>query len=243
VKLVRFVADRATHAGCLEDGYVQAGGKRWPLAGVKLLAPCEPTKIVCVGRNYAAHAAELGNAPPAEPMLFLKPPSAVNHPYAPIVFPPQSRQVDFEGELGVVIARRCKRVSRESAAEVIRGYTVVNDVTARDLQRTDGQWARAKGFDTFAPIGPCIATDVDPTRLRIVTRLNGEVRQDCATSELIFDVALLLEYITAAFTLEAGDVIATGTPSGVGPMRVGDTVQVEIEGIGVLENRVVAFKA
>ena len=203
-------------------------------------APCTPSKIIGVGRNYAGHAAELNNPLPPEPLLFFKPPSALNHHEGDIPYPPQSRQVDYEGELGVVIGARCKNVSRARAHEVIAGYTVCNDVTARDLQRTDGQWARATGFDGFAPIGPCIASGIDPAALRLQTRVNGVVRQDASTKDLVFGVPALIEYISAAFTLEVGDVILTGTPAGVGPVRVGDVIEVEIEEIGVLRNRIVA---
>lgn len=226
-------------AGGIEGDEAVLDGGRFPLGEVTLLAPCTPTKIIGVGRNYADHAAELGNPLPKEPLLFLKAPSALNDPDGAIVYPPQSSRVDYEGELAVVIGRRCRDVSRAGAAEVILGYTICNDVTARDLQDTDGQWARAKGFDTFAPLGPCIVTGLDPAGLRVRTRLNDALKQDCPTSKLIFDVPALIEYISAAFTLEAGDVIATGTPSGIGPMQPGDVVTVEIEGIGALTNHVV----
>ena len=225
--------------GIIDGDAVIAGDARHALSSVRLLAPCVPTKIVCVGRNYLDHAREMGNALPDKPLLFFKPPSAVIGAGADIVYPPQSSRVDYEGELAIVIARRCKNVSRAEALDVVSGYTILNDVTARDLQSTDDQWARAKGFDTFAPLGPCIAQGLDPGRLRIRTTLNGELRQDSSTEMLIFDVPTLIEYITAAFTLEPGDVIGTGTPSGIGPMQPGDEVRVEIEGIGVLSNRVV----
>jgi 2-keto-4-pentenoate hydratase/2-oxohepta-3-ene-1,7-dioic acid hydratase in catechol pathway len=226
-------------AGRIEGDEAVLDGGRFPLGEVKLLAPCTPSKIIGVGRNYADHAAELGNELPKEPLLFLKAPSALNDPDGAIVYPPQSSRVDYEGELAVVIGRRCHNVSKSSAADVILGYTICNDVTARDLQQTDGQWARAKGFDTFAPLGPHIVTGLDPAGLRVRTRLNAELKQDCPTSKLIFDVPTLIEYISAAFTLEPGDVIATGTPSGIGPMQPGDVVAVEIEGIGTLTNHVV----
>jgi 2-keto-4-pentenoate hydratase/2-oxohepta-3-ene-1,7-dioic acid hydratase in catechol pathway len=239
MKTIRFFADGVVHAGTIEGDSAMSGTRRWPLASVKLLAPVVPSKIIGVGRNYADHAAELGNELPKEPLLFLKAPSALNDPDSDIVYPKQSARVDYEGELAVVIGRRCKNVARAHAAEVIAGYTICNDVTARDLQQSDGQWARAKGFDTFAPLGPCIVSDLDPAALRITTVLNGQIKQDCPTSKLIFDVPALIEYISAAFTLEPGDVIATGTPSGVTPMQRGDTVSVSIEGIGTLANRVV----
>jgi len=232
--------DGAPRDGILEGTDVVAGGSRIALASVKLLAPCAPTKIVCVGRNYADHAKELGSTPPAEPLLFFKPPSAVIGPGDDIVYPRQSERVDYEGELAAVIGRRCRDVSPENARDFVRGFTVFNDVTARDLQRTDDQWARAKGFDTFASIGPCIVDDVDPSKLRIRTTLNGEVKQDAPTSLMLVDVWSLIAFASAAFTLEPGDVLATGTPSGVGPMRPGDVVSVEIDGIGKLTNRVVS---
>jgi len=232
--------DGAPRDGILEGTDVVAGGSRIALGSVKLLAPCAPTKIVCVGRNYADHAKELGSTPPAEPLLFFKPPSAVIGPGDDIIYPRQSRRVDFEGELAAVIGRRCRDISPEKARDFVRGFTVFNDVTARDLQRTDDQWARAKGFDTFASIGPCIVDDVDPSKLRIRTTLNGDVKQDAPTSLMLVDVWSLVAYASAAFTLEPGDVIATGTPSGVGPMQPGDVVSVEIDGIGKLTNRVVS---
>lgn len=243
MKLIRFAADDRIHNGTLENGYAVADGAHWPLERIALLVPCLPSKIIGVGRNYADHAAEMGNPLPKEPLLFFKAPSALNDPDGDIVYPRQSRRVDYEGELAVVIGRRCRDVPKSRALEVVQGYTICNDVTARDLQESDGQWARAKGFDTFAPLGPCIVTDLDPGSTRVRTRLNGTVKQDCPTDKLIFDVASLIEYISAAFTLEPGDVIATGTPSGVGPMQPGDEVSVEIEGIGTLTNRVVRPRA
>ncbi len=235
----RFRFDGAEFSGTVEGDEVVAPGCRKRLGDVRLLAPCLPSKIVCVGRNYAEHAAELGNALPPDPLLFFKPPSAVIGPGDDIVYPVQSKHVEFEGELGVVIGRRCRRVARTEALDYVLGYTVVNDVTARDLQRSDVQWARAKGFDTFAPIGPYIVSGLEWRGRRIRTSLNGVVRQDASTASMIFDVPSLIEYASAAFTLEPGDVIATGTPSGVGPMVGGDIVSVEIEGIGALTNQVV----
>ena len=232
--------DGAPRDGLLEGTDIVAGGSRVTLASVRLLAPCVPTKIVCVGRNYADHAKELGSTPPAEPLLFFKPPSAVIGPGDDIVYPRQSRRVDYEGELAAVIGKRCRDASPEQARDFVLGFTVFNDVTARDLQRTDDQWARAKGFDTFASIGPCIVDGVDPSELRIRTMLNGDVMQDAPTSLMLFDVWTLIAYASAAFTLEPGDVLATGTPNGVGPMQPGDVVSVEIEGIGTLTNRVVS---
>ncbi len=211
-----------------------------PLDQAHLLPPVTPSKIVCVGRNYRAHAEELGNQVPREPLLFLKPPSALLAPGGRIRLPRQSERVDFEGELAVVIGRRASQIGpKEDVRKYIRGFTILNDVTARDLQKTDGQWARAKGFDTFCPIGPVVTDEVDPAAgMGVVTRLNGEVQQEGSTRDLIFPVDALVRYISAAMTLMPGDVIATGTPSGVGPMHDGDEVEVIIEGIGTLRNTV-----
>jgi 2-keto-4-pentenoate hydratase/2-oxohepta-3-ene-1,7-dioic acid hydratase in catechol pathway len=194
-----------------------------------------------VGRNYREHAAELGNAPPAEPLIFLKPVSALAAHGDAILYPPISARVDYEGELGVVVGRRARRVKREDAAEYVYGYTCVNDVTARDLQQKDGQWTRAKGFDTFCPVGPWIVPrdEVRFDELRVRTFLNGEKRQDASVREMIFPVDRIIEFVTEFMTLEPGDLIATGTPAGVGPMEAGAVVRVEIEGLGALENRVV----
>jgi 2-keto-4-pentenoate hydratase/2-oxohepta-3-ene-1,7-dioic acid hydratase in catechol pathway len=220
---------------------VQFTGERLPLADVRLLAPVIPrSKIVGVGRNYADHAAEFGQVVPEEPLLFLKPNTAVIGPGDAIVLPRQSHEVHFEGELAVVIGKLCRDVPPERAADVIFAYTVGNDVTARDLQRTDDQWARAKGFDTFCPLGPWLETELDPADLALRTAVNDEVKQDVRTSKLIFDIPTLVAYISAAFTLLPGDVILTGTPAGVGPIVAGDWVEVTVEGIGTLENRVVS---
>ncbi|MFZ5852554.1 MAG: fumarylacetoacetate hydrolase family protein [Actinomycetota bacterium] len=216
-------------------------GERHPLAAARLLAPVIPrSKVVCVGRNYAEHAAELGNEVPAEPLLFLKPNTAVVGPGDAIVYPPQSREVHFEGELAVVIGRLCRDVPPERVGDVVFGYTCANDVTARDLQRRDGQWARAKGFDTFCPLGPWVETNLDVSDLAVTTTLNGELRQAGRTSALVHDVASLVAYVSAAMTLLPGDVLLTGTPAGVGAMEVGDEVSVTVEGIGTLTNRVVS---
>lgn len=210
-----------------------------PVAVTRLLAPVLPTKIVAVGLNYRDHAREMGFELPSEPLMFLKPASSVIGPSEAIVYPPQSERVDYEAELAVVIGRRCRKVQPEQAAEHILGYTCLNDVTARDLQARDGQWTRAKSFDTFAPLGPWIETAIpDPHNLNIILRLNDTVKQSSNTANLIFSVFELVGRISAVMTLEPGDVIATGTPSGIGPMQRGDTVRVEIEGIGVLENTV-----
>jgi 2-keto-4-pentenoate hydratase/2-oxohepta-3-ene-1,7-dioic acid hydratase in catechol pathway len=213
-----------------------------PLASVTLLAPVVPSKIVCIGRNYREHAAELGNEVPKEPLLFLKAPSSVIAPGEAIVAPALSERVDFEGELAVVIGRRASRIRpAEDVRPYIRGYTIVNDVTARDLQKSDGQWSRAKGFDTFCPMGPIVTDEIDPAAgVTVETRLNGEIKQHGTTLDLIFDIPTLLRHITAAMTLMPGDVIPTGTPAGVGPMKPGDRVEVSVEGIGTLANPVIA---
>ncbi len=213
-----------------------------PLAELKLLAPVVPSKIVCVGRNYADHAAELGNDVPKEPLLFLKPPSSVIGPGDAIRMPALSKRVDYEAELAVVIGKQCRNIGPdEDVRQYIRGYVCVNDVTARDLQKSDGQWSRAKGFDTFCPTGPVVTDEIDPVGGVVVTcRLNGAVKQQGTTLDLIFPIADLLRYITAAMTLYPGDLIPTGTPAGVGRMQAGDSVEAEVEGIGVLTNPVEA---
>lgn len=220
---------------------LQFTGERIPLDEARLLAPVIPrSKVVGVGRNYAEHAAELGNEVPPAPLLFFKPNTSVVGPDDPIVLPPQSSDVHYEGELAIVIGRVCRDVPRERVPEVIFGYTCANDVTARDLQRSDGQWARAKGFDSFCPLGPWLATGLDATDLRVTTRRGGETLQDGRTSQFVHDIPSLVEYISAAFTLLPGDVILTGTPAGVGPLAAGDRIEVEIEGIGTLTNPVVS---
>ncbi|MEW6447187.1 MAG: fumarylacetoacetate hydrolase family protein [Bacillota bacterium] len=210
-----------------------------PLKDLKVLAPCTPGKIVCVGLNYRDHAKELGYALPDEPVLFIKPPTAVIGPDESIIYPSVSRQVDYEAELAVVIGKTAKRVRAGQAADYILGYTCGNDVTARDLQKKDGQWTRAKSFDTFCPLGPYIVTDLDPRNCEISLYVNGERKQHSTTSELIFDVYYLVSFISYIMTLHRGDIILTGTPSGVGPLKPGDEVVVEVEGIGRLKNRVV----
>ncbi|MEM0350325.1 MAG: fumarylacetoacetate hydrolase family protein [Archaeoglobaceae archaeon] len=213
----------------------------FPLSAVKFLPPAKPSKIVAVGLNYVDHANELGMPIPEEPIIFLKPPSAVIGDGDPIIIPNITKRVDYEGELAVVIKKRCKNVSKEDAMEFVLGFTCFNDVTARDIQARDGQWTRAKSFDTFAPIGPYIAELEDVSKLKIVTRVNGEIRQKSNTSNMIFDVPNLIEFISSIMTLEPMDIIATGTPAGVGMLRKGDVVEVEIEKIGVLRNFVVDF--
>jgi len=220
-----------------------------PLDDLHLLPPVTPSKILCVGRNYRDHAAELGNDVPTEPLLFLKPPSALLGPKGTIRMPAISNRVDYEGELGIVIGRRCYRIGPdEDVRPYIRGYVCVNDVTARDIQKSDGQWTRGKGFDTFCPVGPIVSDEIDPvgfadkapSPVTITTRLNSVVRQQGSTRDLIFPIADLLRYITATMTLEPGDLIPTGTPAGVGAVQPGDRIQVEIDGLGVLENQFAA---
>lgn len=205
----------------------------------RLVAPILPSKVIAVGRNYADHARELGNEVPTTPMIFLKPSTSVIGPGEPIPLPWQSEQVDHEAELAVVIGRMCRDVPVERVPEVVLGYTCANDVTARDLQRSDGQWGRAKGFDGFCPLGPWIVTDLEPDALAIECTVNGEVRQSGTTGEMVFDVPELVSWISSVMTLLPGDVIVTGTPAGIGPLRAGDDVRVSIEGIGTLMNPVV----
>jgi 2-keto-4-pentenoate hydratase/2-oxohepta-3-ene-1,7-dioic acid hydratase in catechol pathway len=214
------------------------------LSAVRLLAPVIPrSKVVAIGRNYAAHAAELGNEAPEEPMMFLKPNTSVVGPGDQVFYPPQTQRLDYEGELAVVIGRICRDVPPEQATDVIFGYTIANDVTARDLQSKDGQWTRAKGFDSFCPLGPWMETDLDPQSfadgVSIQTHLNGDLVQDGTTKDLIFDIPTLVAHISSVMTLLPGDVILTGTPEGIGPMQVGDEVEVSIAGLGALTNTVV----
>jgi len=209
---------------------------RHPLQALRVLAPCAPSKIVAVGLNYRTHAAEVNMELPQEPILFLKPSTAVIGPEENIIYPAMTKRLDYEGELGVVIGKRCQAVSVEQAPEYILGYTCVNDVTARDLQKKDAQWTRAKGFDTFAPLGPFIETELDPSDVLIETFLNAEKKQSASTRDLIFPVPYLVSFISRVMTLLPGDVIATGTPEGIGPMRAGDVVEVRIEGVGTLPN-------
>lgn len=212
-------------------------GETVPLEDARLLAPVIPrSKVIGIGRNYADHAREMGGEPPAQPMMFLVPNTAVVGPGDPVVMPAGAREISYEAELAVVIGRIAKDVPRERVAEVVYGYTCANDVTARDWQRGDGQWARAKGFDTSKPLGPWIVTDLDVSDLRIQSRVDGETRQDGRTADMIFDVETLVSYVSAAFTLLPGDVILTGTPAGVGLVEPGQRVEVEVEGIGTLGN-------
>jgi 2-keto-4-pentenoate hydratase/2-oxohepta-3-ene-1,7-dioic acid hydratase in catechol pathway len=220
---------------------VQLTDTELALADVRLLAPVLPrSKVVGIGKNYAAHAAEMGGDVPAEPLMFLKPNTSVVGPGDPVFYPRQSSEVHYEGELAVVIGRICRDVTPDRVAEVVYGYTVGNDVTARDLQRSDVQFTRAKGFDSFCPLGPWIETDLDTSDLRVTTHLNGDLVQDGTTKEMVFDVRALVAHVSSVMTLLPGDVILTGTPDGVGPMQVGDEVEVTVQGIGSLTNRVVS---
>ena len=204
----------------------------------RIMAPCVPSKIIALGLNYRDHARELGLPLPEEPLIFMKPPSAVIGPEEHILLPPESERVDYEAELAVVIGRKARRVKPEEAYDYILGYTCFNDVTARDLQQKDGQWTRAKSFDTFAPFGPWIETELDPSDLRVRSYLNGELKQDSSTRELVFSVPEIVSFVSNIMTLLPGDLIATGTPPGIGPLTAGDVIEVEIEGIGRLKNYV-----
>jgi 2-keto-4-pentenoate hydratase/2-oxohepta-3-ene-1,7-dioic acid hydratase in catechol pathway len=208
-----------------------------PLSAAELLPPVTPSKIICVGRNYRAHVKEMGGELPAEPLLFFKPVSALLAPNGVVRMPAASNRVDYEGELAVVIGRRIRNLREDDWRSAIRGYTLANDVTARDLQNQDGQWTRAKGFDSFCPIGPIVSDELDPEAgLTLETRVNGELRQHGSTLDFIFSIPKLLAYITAAMTLEEGDLLLTGTPSGVGPLKAGDKAEITIPGLGVLAN-------
>jgi len=251
VRIARFSIDDEVDFGVVEGDEVAPitghpfapftfTGYRYPVGEVRLLAPIIPSKVVAIGRNYAEHAAEMGGEVTQEPMIFLKPSTAVIGTGDPIAHPASSQRVDFEGELAVVMGRMCRDVPAAQALEMVLGYTCANDVTARDQQQTDGQWSRAKGYDTFCPLGPWIETNLDPGDLGIVTTVNGEKRQDARTSALVTGVPALIEYITRVMTLLPGDVVLTGTPAGVGPVAVGDLVEITVEGIGTLANPVVA---
>jgi 2-keto-4-pentenoate hydratase/2-oxohepta-3-ene-1,7-dioic acid hydratase in catechol pathway len=251
VKIARVRAGDAIGFGIIEGeevvlldgppvGEMRVTDQRVRLADCKLLAPVLPSKIVAVGRNYAEHAAELGNEVPAEPLLFLKPSTAVIGPGDVIRKPPEVQRLDHEAELAVVVRGLVRNADLDTAAESILGYTCGNDVSARDYQKSDGQWTRAKGFDTFCPLGPWIETDLDVDAVRVEARVNGEVRQSGSTKQMVFRPAFLVSYVSKIMTLLPGDVIMTGTPAGVGPMEPGDTVEIEVEGIGILQNRVEA---
>jgi 2-keto-4-pentenoate hydratase/2-oxohepta-3-ene-1,7-dioic acid hydratase in catechol pathway len=213
-------------------------GRSWPLADVRLLAPMLASKVVCIGKNYAAHIAEMGGTAPPDPVIFLKPNTAIIGPNVPIRLPANASPVHFEGELAAVISRPCKDVPAARVAESILGYTVANDVSARDQQQADGQWTRAKGHDTFCPVGPWIVTDIDPADLELRTEVNGQVKQRSRTSFMIHDVGAIVEWVSAVMTLLPGDLILTGTPDGVGPIEDGDAVSITVEGIGTLTNPV-----
>jgi len=256
MRIVRFALQGRTGYGILEgekisvlwanpyDGLSNTTGEVMSLPEVTLLAPCEPTKIVALGLNYRDHAMEFGHPIPDEPLIFLKPSTSVIGPDEDIVYPAISRRVDYEVELAVVMGRACRHVRAEDFRDYVLGYTVFNDVTARDLQKKDGQWTRAKSFDTFAPMGPWIETGIpDPDNLTVEAYLNGERRQHSSTRNLVFNVAALVAFISRIMTLLPGDVIATGTPSGIGPMQPGDVVEIRVEGIGALRNRIVAERA
>ena len=245
MKICRFNFNGETFAGVIEEDSVtlfennRRKNESFPLSDVKLSAPVNPSKIVCVGRNYTEHAAELGNEVPSEPLLFLKAPSAIINDGDKITLPKYSRQVEHEGELAIVIGRKCRSLfDDEDPFDHILGYTCLNDVTARDLQKKDGQFTRAKSFDTFCPAGPFIETDLDLKNGGVSTRVNGEVRQSGKFSQMVFPVDFLIRYISNMMTLLPGYVIATGTPSGVGKLDSGDVCEVEIEGIGILRNSV-----
>jgi 2-keto-4-pentenoate hydratase/2-oxohepta-3-ene-1,7-dioic acid hydratase in catechol pathway len=254
MKIVRYTNGKKVAYGLLDGenvrsldgdpcGQIKLSNDYHKLNNLKLLPPCTPSKIVALGLNYRGHAEEIKMTLPSEPLIFLKPATAVIGPEDDIVYPDSSQRVDYEGELGVVIGKAAHRLSREEALGYVLGYTCLNDVTARDLQARDQQWTRAKGFDTFAPIGPCIETELDPDNLALETRLNGELKQQTNTSDLIFPVAAIVSFVSRVMTLLPGDVIATGTPSGIGPMQPGDTVEIKIEDIGTLRNRVAAVAA
>jgi 2-keto-4-pentenoate hydratase/2-oxohepta-3-ene-1,7-dioic acid hydratase in catechol pathway len=249
MKIIRYKTGEMTEYGLLKGDSVQAirgtpfrrletTGATYKLSEVKLLPPCVPSKIAALGLNYQEHAQELKMNTTAAPLVFLKPPTAIIGPEDNIIYPMSSKQVDYEGELGVVIKKRTRHVTESEALDYVLGYTCVNDVTARDIQSIDVQWTRAKSFDTFCPIGPCIETDLNPDNAQIETYLNGELKQKGNTKHLIHHVRKLICFISDFMTLLPGDVISTGTPSGIGPMKRGDTVEVRIQGIGTLRNHV-----
>lgn len=247
MKIVRFEHEGEVRYGVQEGEFIrmakgdpfvgwQLGEQRIVLKNVRLLAPCEPSKVVCIGLNYVDHAAELNMDLPDEPLMFLKPPTAVCGPGDAIVYPPMTENLHYEAELGIVMGRRAKDISEAESFGHILGYTCANDVTARDLQARDGQWTRCKSFDTFMPLGPCIETSFNPDSAGIRLTLNGEEKQSSNTSNFIFKIPRLVSFVSQVMTLLPGDVIITGTPPGIGPMERGDTVRVAIEGIGALEN-------
>jgi len=250
MKIVRFAVGRKAGYGILSGQSIQGiegnpfrstkpADQQYWLSEVKLLSPCTPSKIVAVGLNYLSHAKETNAPLPEAPLIFLKPSTSVIGTEDNIVYPSMSKRVDYEGELGVVMKKQAQRVSPGDALDYVLGYTCFNDVTARDLQASDGQWTRAKGFDTFAAVGPCIETELDPANVALETYLNGELKQQGSTSDLIYSIPELISFISSVMTLLPGDIIATGTPSGIGPMHPGDTVEIRIEPIGTLRNYVV----
>lgn len=254
MKIIQFTSDGKHKTGLLEDNniielscsVIKAINSSkiekfkkdsiYKIKDVKIIEPVLPSKIICVGLNYRDHAAELNMDLPDEPIIFMKPPTSVIGHLDNIIYPSSSKQLDYEAEIGIIISKEAYKVKETDAEEFIGGYTVFNDVTARDLQQKDSQWTRAKSFDTFAPIGPCIETELDPMNQDISLKLNGEIKQKSNTKNMIFNVYELVEFISNIMTLKLGDVIATGTPPGVGSMNIGDTVEVEIEGIGMLKN-------
>ena len=253
MKTVRFKVDNVDHYGILNGGVITKLAqdpydrimpldKTYDLNEVKLLAPCAPTKIVALGLNYKSHAEETHNAVPESPIIFIKPPTCIIGPEDNIVYPSSTTRVDYECELGVVIGKKARMVSVDKAIDYVFGYTCFNDVTARDHQRDDVQWTRGKGHDTFGPMGPCIETELDPGNIVVSTYLNGELKQKQNTSDLIFSVPEMISFISGVMTLLPGDIIATGTPSGIGPMKPGDTIEIRIDPIGVLRNYVVAYQ-
>ncbi|MFW6180900.1 MAG: fumarylacetoacetate hydrolase family protein [Spirochaetota bacterium] len=254
MKIVRFELDGQVRHGVMDgdrvyglhgelfDAFEVVKNECHPLESVCLLAPVAPSKVVAVGLNYRDHAEEVGKDIPAEPMLFIKPSTAIIGPGEPIRLLPEGERVDYEAELAAVVGRRAYRVPEERVAEHLLGFTCLNDVTARDMQRRDGQWTRAKSFDTFCPLGPCIETELNPDGVEVRARVNGETRQASNTRNFIFPLARLVSFISRVMTLLPGDVVSTGTPSGIGPLRVGDVVEVEVEGIGVLRNPVRGYE-
>jgi len=250
MKIIRFSAGKKTGYGILDNETVKViqgnpfqnihySGVAYQLSEVKLLAPSIPSKIVCLGVNYRSHAGEMNSQLPTSPLIFLKPPTAVIGPEDKIIYPAMSQRVDYEGELGIIIGKKASHISPQAALEYVLGYTCFNDVTARDLQKLDNQWTRGKGFDTFAPFGPWIETDIDLTKAPIETWLNGQLKQKTTAADQIFKAPETISFISQVMTLLPGDVIATGTPGGIGPMNPGDTVEIKIAPIGVLRNYVV----
>lgn len=245
--IVRYEYQNRVNYGLLQEGQItklegdiyyeyDPSDTKIPLNEVKLLSPVQPSKVVCVGLNYVDHAKEVNLELPKEPLLFLKPSTTIVGPEDKVIYPAQSERLDYEAEIGVVIKKKAYRVTEQEAADYILGYTCANDITARDIQFGDGQWTRGKSFDTFCPVGPGIVTDIDPGNLEIKLTLNGEVKQQSNTNNLIFSIPYLVHYISQVMTLLPGDLIITGTPAGIGPMNVGDEVCVQIEGIGELRN-------